>query len=167
MTDAEPRVPSFVMDLRETTPVLHPLVAELVADERFAAYAEALPAPARVSEPALPLVLAALHEQLGRGLVCLLPEDADARDAAEGAAWYLGDDRVALLPSRGVSWGSGLEPPPHLVGERARALDVLAAGGLVSASAAALAETMPPRKARPALIRLRPGDDPGIDAIAE
>ena len=33
------------------------------------------------------------------------------------------------FPSRGVSWGSGLEPPPHLVGERARALDVLAAGG--------------------------------------
>src|SRR5206468_7710536 len=65
------------------------------------------------------------------------------------------------------SWGSGLEPPPHLVGERARALDVLARGGLVSASAEALAETMPPRKARPELIRLRPGDDPGIDAIAE
>ena len=42
-----------------------------------------------------------------------------------------GDDRVALLPSRGVSWSSGLEPPPHLVGERARALDVLADSGLV------------------------------------
>src|SRR2546423_1437629 len=110
------------MDLRETTPVLHPLVAELVADERLATYAEALPAPARVSEPALPLVLAALHEHLGRGLVCLLPEDADARDAADGARWFLGDERVALLPSRGVHWGSGLEPPPHLVGARARAL---------------------------------------------
>ena len=31
------------------------------------------------------------------------------------------------MPSRGVRWESGLEPPPHLVGERARALDVLAA----------------------------------------
>ena len=82
------------------------------------------------------------------------PEDADARDAAEAAAWYLGDEQVALLPSRGVRWDSGLEPPPHLVGERARALDVLAAGGLVCASAAALAELMPPpgrapRAARP------------------
>ena len=57
-----------------------------------------------------------------------------------GRGWFLGADRVALLPSRGVRWGSGLEPPPHLVGERARALDVLAAGGLVCASAAALAE---------------------------
>ena len=120
------------MDLRETTrPVLHPLVEELLGDERLAAFADALPAPARVSEPALPLLFAALHEQLGRALVVLLPEDADARDAAEGARWFLGEDRVALLPSRGVRWGSGLEPPPHLVGERARALAVLAAGGLV------------------------------------
>src|SRR5438093_10580256 len=167
MTDAEPRVPSFVMDLRETTPVLHPLVAELVADERFAAYAEALPAPARVSEPALPLVLAALHEQLGRGLVCLLPEDADARDAAEGARWFLGDDRVALLPSRGVHWGSGLEPPPHLVGERARALEVLAAGGLVCASAAAVAEPLPPPQARPEPVILSRTGSPGLVALAE
>src|SRR5258708_4513773 len=96
-------------------------------------------AAARVSEPALPLLLAALHLHLDRSLVCLLPEDADARDAAEAAAWYLGDDVVALLPSRGVGWGSGLQPPPHLVGERARALDVLASGRLVCPSPTALA----------------------------
>src|SRR6187455_463543 len=148
------------MDLRETTrPVLHPLVEQLLADERLAAYAEALPAPARVSEPALPLLLAALHEQLDRGLVALLPEDADARDAAEGARWFLGDERVALLPSRGVRWGSGLEPPPHLVGERA--------GGLVCASAAALAEPLPPPEARPERIELAAGDSPGLEALAE
>src|SRR3954468_6494817 len=118
------------MDLRETTrPVLHPLVEELLADERLTAFADALPAAARVSEPALPLLLAALHEHLGRALVVLLPEDADARDAAEGARWFLGEEHVALLPSRGVRWGSGLEPPPHLVGERARGLEVIAAGG--------------------------------------
>src|SRR5512132_1706152 len=96
---AEPPVPSFVMDLRETTrPVLHPLVEQLLADERLAAYAEALPAPARVSEPALPLLLAALHEQLDRGLVALLPEDADARDAAEGARGLR--PRAAAAPGR-------------------------------------------------------------------
>jgi transcription-repair coupling factor (superfamily II helicase) len=155
------------MDLRETAPVLHPVAAELVADERLGAYADALPAPARVSEPVLPLVLAALHEQLGRGLVCLLPEDADARDAAEGARWFLGDERVALLPSRGVHWGSGLEPPPHLVGERARALEVLAAGGLVCASAAAVAEPMPPAQARPEPIVLSRTESPGLDDLAE
>ncbi len=156
------------MDLTDTArPVLHPLVEELLADERLAAFADALPTAARVSEPALPLLLAALHEQLGRALVVLLPEDADARDAADGARWFLGGERVALLPSRGVRWGSGLEPPPHLVGERARALDVLAAGGLVCASAAALAEAMPPPDARPEPLALAPGDSQGLEALAE
>src|SRR5436190_1474987 len=149
-------------------PVLHAFVDELVDEERLAAFAEALPTRARVSEPALPLLLASLHERLDAarggdekpgalgstsastgGLVCALPEDADARDAAEAAAWFLGEDRVALLPSRGVGFGSGLEPPPHLVGERARALAVLEAGGLVCASAAAVAEPLPPPAARP------------------
>src|SRR5205085_6025211 len=43
------------------------------------------------------------------------------------------------LQQMALEWGvtpieiPGLEPPPHLVGERARALDVLARGGLVCA----------------------------------
>src|SRR6187200_2241813 len=156
------------MDLRETTrPVLHPLVEELLGDDRLAAFAEALPAPARVSEPALPLLLAALHEQLGRALVVLLPEDADARDAAEAARWLLGAERVALFPSRGVHWGSGLEPPPHLVGERARALAVLERGELVCVSALALAEKMPPAQERPAPVEVARGEEPGLETLAE
>src|SRR6266508_2935711 len=148
--------------------VLHFLVRELAESERFRAFLEELPdTRARVSEPALPLLLAALYQELDCPLVLLAPEDADARDAAEAAAWFLGDERVAFLPSRGVGWGSGLEPPPHLVGERARALDVLAAGGLVSASAVALAEGMPPPEARPEPIRVAPGEAPGIDLLAE
>ena len=102
-----------------------------------------------------------------RPLVLLAPDDADARDVAEAAGWLLGEERVALLPSRGVRWGSGLEPSPHLVGERARALDVLARGGLVCASAAALSEGLPPADARPEPIRLRVGDEPGIDGLTE
>src|ERR671922_1448228 len=153
--------------LQTGPPVLRALASELAEAERLDEFVRALPTRARVSEAALPLVLAALHIRLGRTLVCLLPEDADARDAAEAAGWFLGEERVALLPSRGVRWDSGLEPPPHLVGERARALDVLAAGGLVCASAAALAEGMPPERVRPAPLRLRPGDEPGIDSVAE
>src|SRR6266571_2578546 len=148
-------------------PVLHAFVDELLEDERLAAFAEALPTRARVSEPALPLLLASLHERLQRGLVCALPEDADARDAAEAAAWFLGEERVALLPSRGVHWASGLEPPPHLVGERARALDILRSRGLVCASAAALAEGMPPPGERPEPIVVAQGQEPGIDLLAE
>src|SRR5438552_6515104 len=153
----------FVMDQS----ILHPFVAELRESERLRAFAEAFPAPARVSEPALPLVLAALHEELDRPLVLLAPEDADARDLAEGVAWFAGEARVALLPSRGVHWGSGLDPAPHLVGERARALDVLAAGGLVCASAAALAEPLPPLRARPEPIRIAPGEEVSLEALAE
>src|SRR5438067_9455253 len=147
-------------------PVLHALVDRLRADERLPQLAAALPTRARVSEPILPLVLAALYEELERGLVVLLPEDADARDAAEAAGWFLGDETVALFPSRGVHWGSGLEPPPHLVGERARALEVLARGGLVCASATAVAEGVPPAKPRPEVLRVAPGDEPGIAALA-
>src|SRR5215210_1777010 len=162
MAVAEAPFPPFVMD----RPVLHAFVRELLALERLQAFAAALPSRARVSEPVLPLLLAALHEQLERGLVVLLPEDADARDAAEAAGWFLGPQRVALLPGRGVSLASGLEPPPHLVGERARALDVLAGGGLVCASAAALAEGMPPVATRPLPVHLRVGDEPGMDGLA-
>src|SRR6187200_736220 len=130
------------------------LVQALASSERFRAFADGFPADARVSEPALPLVLAALHRELARPLVCLLAEDEEARDVAEAVGWYGDPDRVALLPSRGVRVGSGLEPPAHLVGERARALDVLDAGGLVCVSARALAEGAPPATDRPEIVRL-------------
>ena len=148
-------------------PILHPFVEALRESERLKAFAEAFPAAARVSEPALPLLLAALHEELDRPLVLLAPEDQDARDAAEGAAWFLGEERVAMFPSRGVHWGSGLDPAPHLVGERARALDILAAGGLVVASAAALAEPMPPVAARPEPIRLAIEQEISLEQLSE
>jgi len=148
-------------------PVLHALVAELVDHERLVELADSRPTRARVSEAALPVVLASLHERLDAPLVCLLADDADARDAAEAAAWFVGEERVGLLPSRGVSWESGLEPPPHLVGERARALHVLERGGLVCVSARALAEPLPPPAARPEPIELRPGLEPGVEGLAE
>ncbi len=142
-------------------------VPELAAHERFRSFLGALPARARVSEPVLPLLLAALHRELGGPLLALLPEDGEARDAAEGASWFADGDQVALLPGRGVAHGSGLEPPPHLVGERFRALDVLARGGLVCASARALADLLPPPSARPLPLRVGVGDEPGSDGLAE
>ena len=148
-------------------PLLHPLVERLRADERLPRFAAALPTRARVSEPGLPLVLAALYEELERPLCVLVPDDADARDLAESVGWFIGEDAVALLPSRGVHWGSGLEPPPHLVGERSRALDVLARGGLVCSSALALAEPLPPPAVRPAPIRVARGEEPGLELLVE
>jgi transcription-repair coupling factor (superfamily II helicase) len=155
---------------QETTapdiPVLRPLADELAASERLRAFVES-PDRARVSEPILPTFLAALWLARGGPLVCLLPDDADARDAAEAAAWFLGEERVGLLASRGVRWETGLEPPPHLVGERARALEVLAAGGLVCTSALGVADRMPPEAARPEPLVLRVGDEPGAETLAE
>ena len=148
-------------------PVLHTLVERLRAEERLQQFAAALPTRARVSEPVLPLA--------ARGAARGARARPDRRAArgrrrarrGRGGGWFVGDDRVALFPSRGVHWGSGLEPPPHLVGERARALEVLERGGLVCASAAAVAEGLPPRDARPAPLAVRVGDEPGIDALAE
>ena len=112
---------------------------------------------ARVSEPLLPLFLAALWHRAASGagpLVCLLPEDADARDAAEAAGWFLGR-RAGRAPRRRAAsrYESGLAPPPHLVGERARALECSPRGGLVCASALGSAQGLPPAEARA-------GDDP-------
>ena len=153
------------MDQRTAT--LESLVAELAASEAFRGYADDFPTDARVSEPALPLVLATLHTTFARALLCLFPLDEQARDAAEAASWYAGRDSVALLPSRGVRLDSGLEPPAHLVGERSRALEVLAGGGLVCASARALADRLPPESERPAPVHVGAGLDTGLDELVE
>ena len=162
MTSAEPRVPSLVMD----QPALSTLARELAESERLREFVAA-PAPARVSEPLVPLFLAAVFLERGGPLVVVFPDDADARDAAEAAGWFLGEEKVGLFASRGVRWGSGLEPPPHLVGERARALEILDAGGLVCASAIGAAEGAPPKETRPDTIRLRVGDSPGSEELVE
>ena len=143
------------------------LVHELASTERFAAFVDAFPANARVSEPALPLLLGTLHTSLDRALVCVLADDEDARDVAEGVGWFVDPATVALLPSRGVRADSGLDPPAHLVGERARALDVLRAGGLVCVSARALAEGMPPPEERSAVVRLTRAGTHDLDTLVE
>jgi transcription-repair coupling factor (superfamily II helicase) len=148
-------------------PTLSPLIERLRADARLPALAAALPTRVRVAEPALPLLVAALHAELGRGLAVLVPDDTDARDLAEAVGWFAGEERVGLLPSRGVGMDSGLQPPAHLVGERARALEVLGGGGVVCVSALALVEPMPPVGSRPEPIRLSCGADPGIEGLAE
>ena len=146
---------------------LRGFVDELAASERFRAFADAFPADARVSEAALPLVLATLFATLGTPLVCLFPEDEHARDAADAIAWYVSPDAVGLFPSRGVQPESGLEPPPHLVGERARGIEVLAGGGLLCASALALAEGVPPPPARPVALRIAPGVGLALEELVE
>ena len=130
----------------------------------------AVPPAARVSEPLLAPLAAALWSlrsgEERRGLALLVADDDAARELAEAASWYLpGDDGVGFLPSRGVAYGSGLDPAPHLVGERARALELLARGGLVVVSADALAERVPPRDARPEPVDVALGQQHDRDAL--
>ncbi len=147
-------------------------LAYLLGDESFAAYARRTAAGitrARVSEPILPALVAALwHSREGldpRALAVVCADDDAARALAESAAAFLPPDTAAFLPSRGVGWGSGLDPAPHLVGERHRALDALARGGLVAVSADALIERVDPPGRRPAPVELRLGEELPFDEL--
>jgi hypothetical protein len=60
-------------------PVLHAFVRELVEYERLVDLADALPTSARVSEAALPLLLASLHERVGLNAGSVAGEASDAR----------------------------------------------------------------------------------------
>jgi transcription-repair coupling factor (superfamily II helicase) len=117
---------------------------------------------ARVSEPMLPLVIAAVHAlRVGdarSAISVMVPDDDAARELADAVRAYRPDVEVGYYPHRGVDWGSPLAPSPHLVGERARALAVLGAGGIVAVSADALVERVAPRDRRPAAVVVEAGD---------
>ena len=105
--NAFPSLPHGPSDARVPVPAPRSS-ASCCRHERLHEFAAALPTRARVSDPALPLVVAALHEQLGRALIALVPEDADARDFAEAAGWFLGRSRSrAAEPRRPL----GVRPP--------------------------------------------------------
>jgi transcription-repair coupling factor (superfamily II helicase) len=147
-------------------------LAYLLGDESFAAFARRTAAGitrARVSEPMLPAVAAALWQSREglepRALAIVCADDDAARALAESAAAFLPPDTAAFLPSRGAGWGSGLDPAPHLVGERHRALDMLARGGLVAVSADALIERVDPPDRRPAPVELRLGEELPFDDL--
>jgi transcription-repair coupling factor (superfamily II helicase) len=147
-------------------------LAYLLGDTDFAAYAGRTATGitrARVSEPILAALVAALWRSREgaepRALAVVVADDDAARALAESAAAFLPPDTAAFLPSRGVGWGSGLDPAPHLVGERHRALHALARGGLVAVSADALVERLEPPARRPAPVGLRLGEELPFDDL--
>jgi transcription-repair coupling factor (superfamily II helicase) len=137
----------------------------------FAARAREGVARARVSPPILPLLVAALWRSregaTPRGLAIVVEDDDAARSLVDEASTFLPGAPAAYLPSRGALYGSGIDPAPHLVGERHRALDALAAGGLVAVSADALLERVPGPATRPRPVVLELGSDPGLEAVVE
>ena len=152
------------MDEETTTPPppadvagLDTVVAAFAASDGVAQIAARLgstaPVAARCAEAVLPLVVAALHlERQGEertALSIVVADDDRARELADAVAAFAPATPVAYLPHRGVDWGSGLQPAPHLAGERAQALAALAAGGIVAVSAEALVERLHGRATRP------------------
>ena len=124
---------------------------------------------ARCAEAVLPLVVAALHTRRAdadrSALSIVVADDDRARELADAVQAFLPGAPVAYLPHRGVDWGSGLAPAPHLVGERAHALAVLAEGGVVAVSADALVERLPGRTTRPQGLRIAKGESIDRDAL--
>jgi len=127
------------------------------------------PVAARCAEAVLPLAVAALHRvrvEADRAALSIVVADDDrARELADAISAYAPGTPVAYLPHRGVDWGSGLDPAPHLVGERAHALAVLAEGGIVAVSADALVERLPGRATRPVGLRVARGESHDRDAL--
>ncbi len=137
----------------------------------FAAAAAGGAVRARVSPPLLPLVAAALWRSRSglepRGLAVVVADDDAARTLIEAAALHVPEAPAAYLPSRGAVYGSGIDPAPHLVGERSAALDAAAAGGLIAVSVDALLERVPGPSTRPRPVVVEAGSEPGLEQLVE
>ena len=104
-------------------PVLHPLVRELAESERFRAFLEELPdTRARVSEPALPLLIAALYEGTGSAAWVSAALFVGVVGSVIGApaAGYVGDhyDRRRVLISTALRGAGETARHPHARGRR-------------------------------------------------
>ena len=159
------------ISLADLASVTDEVAAQAGVAQLAGALDSALPARARCPEALLAPLLAALWQrrrgEARAGLAILCDDDESAREVADEAAWYAPPEEVGFVPSRGVAYGSGLEPAPHLVGERARGLGLLRAGGLVAISAAALVERVPPPERRATALHVeRGGELVRDDAVA-
>src|SRR3954451_16561326 len=151
------------LSLADLTSVTEEVAEQSGVAQLASALDSALPARARVPEALLaPLVAALWLRRRGEerpALAILCDDDESAREVADEASWYAPPSEVGFVPSRGVAYGSGLEPAPHLVGERARGLGLLRTGGLVAISAAALVERIPPPARRATALHVERGGE--------
>ena len=153
----------------------------LLADDPQAARLAAQGGAAFVSASMRPYVLAAVVDGLGvrsgapdRPAVIVASDERQARELAADLQAWLAPRPVRFYPSRGVAYESHLAPPPHLVGLRIAALDLLLqdpagfgdGAPVVVVSAPALAEKVPDPSLRPASLRLATGDLIDLDEFA-
>jgi transcription-repair coupling factor (superfamily II helicase) len=157
------------------TAPLEAVVAAVAVNEQVAAWTAAVRsdaeggAHARISEPVLPLLLAAANVGAPTGdgrfepvnarpLLVVAATDADAERIAESIGWYLGASNAAPYVSRGVKYGSGVAPAPARVGARENARRVAHHHGVVVASVASLLERVPRAEQRPGPVEVAVGE---------
>jgi transcription-repair coupling factor (superfamily II helicase) len=117
-----------------------------------------------VSTAMRPYAISALADARSEATLVVVGDDRAARDLASDLRAWLTPRAVRWYPARGVAYESHLRPPPHLVGLRVAALDVLMEPGqareapVVVISAAALSEKVPDPELRPRSFTLKVGE---------
>src|SRR5918996_1102090 len=143
---------------------LRPLLQIAEDDERLRTLRAAVRASdgtvdAYVSASMRPYLLAALiggdAEAAPGPALIVAADDRSARDLARDLKAFLPPRPVHIYPSRGTTFESHLDPPPHLAGPRIAAMNALAdPSAVVVASAIALAEKVPDPSLRPETLAL-------------
>ena len=154
---------------------LRPLLEIAEQNERLRALRSSLgsgdaPQDAYVSSAMRPYLLAALiAEEDGAvpgPVLIVAADDRSARDLAGDLKAFLSPRPVHIYPSRGTTFESHLDPPPHLAGLRIAAMNALAdPAAVVVASAIALAEKVPDPKLRPETLALHKGESVDLDDV--
>jgi transcription-repair coupling factor (superfamily II helicase) len=117
------------------------------------------PVDAYVSAAMRPYLLAALiagdDEAAAGPVLVVAADDRSASDLAGDLKAFLSPRPVHIYPSRGTTFESHLDPPPHLAGLRIAAMNAMAdPSAVVVASAIALAEKVPDPNLRPETLAL-------------
>src|SRR5829696_3540834 len=155
---------------------LRPLLEIANERERLAALREAVrssdrgPVDAYVSAAMRPYMLAALiggeDGEAGGPVLVVSADDRSARDLAGDLKAFLAPRPVHTYPSRGTTFESHLDPPPHLAGLRIAAMNAMGdPAAVVVASAIALAEKVPDPKLRPETLALHKGESVNLDDV--
>ena len=154
---------------------LRPLLDIAAQNERLRALREALRSStngaidAYVSGSLRPYLLAALveGEDAPAGpVLAVAADDRSARDLAGDLKAFLAPRPVHIYPSRGTTFESHLDPPPHLAGLRIAAMNAMSdPSAVVVASAIALAEKVPDPKLRPETLALHRGESVDLDDV--
>ncbi len=154
---------------------LRPLLEIAYEDERLRALRSAVAesdgtVDAYVSASMRPYLLAALiggDEDVAPGPALIVAaDDRAARDLARDLKAFLAPRPVHIYPSRGTTFESHLDPPPHLAGLRIAAMNALAdPSAVVVASAIALAEKIPDPSLRPETLALHRGESVDLEDV--